>query len=160
MSRKRLYEDIIYVNPYPVYSPGFPLIQIYFILDVCILFIVYTAVMISALALLYYSSFATGQNATAGPTSGSAPPQPPSPGCTTLEPLFGFPSDGTSTIFPTITTTTSTVDCRGCTPSIKIFNYSISDPVRSKPPPAHCPCTHHYLFSHSLQPQPSQTPSP
>ncbi|KAL8712835.1 MAG: hypothetical protein Q9220_003043 [cf. Caloplaca sp. 1 TL-2023] len=28
------------------------------------------------------------------------------------------------------------VDCRGCSPTIRIFNYSITDPVRFKPPPA------------------------
>ena len=48
---------------------------------------------------------------------------PPSPGCTTLRPIFLSIADNTSTVFATTTTISSKVDCRGCSLVTSTVNY-------------------------------------
>ena len=53
--------------------------------------------------------------------------------CTTLQPVFIYPKDGTSTVFASITTTTSAVDCSGCSLAVSTFQAVINPSVSIAP---------------------------
>ena len=61
--------------------------------------------------------------------------------CTTLQPVFELPLDATSTVFRSTITSTSTLDCGGCSLVVSTFRATISTPVSDIPFPTH-PTTH------------------
>ena len=49
--------------------------------------------------------------------------------CTTLQPVFALPLDATSTVYRSTVTSTSSVDCAGCSLVVSTFRAIISTPV-------------------------------
>ena len=52
--------------------------------------------------------------------------------CTTLQPVFELPLDATSTVYASTITSTSSVDCAGCSLVVSTFRAIVTTPV-SKP---------------------------
>ena len=49
--------------------------------------------------------------------------------CTTLQPVFELPLDATSTVYRSTVTTTSSVDCGGCSLVVSTFRAVLTTPV-------------------------------
>lgn len=56
--------------------------------------------------------------------------------CTTLQPVFELPLDATSTVYASTITSTSSVDCAGCSLVVSTFRAILSTPVCALPPPS------------------------